>query len=570
MVGGTLVVRDADELHGLRRSGRDPFTVIVQEYLPEESSEDWIFQGYFDDGSRPLVAFTGVKLRSWPPHAGPTTRAVSVANAEVERCRSPSAATSATGGSPTSTGARPSRRVLQAARLQPARRRAVPALRDGRRHRRGAGDAPRPDRTRRAARRTDRRTRFVVEHLDLPAVSVPSRARTRTAVAGSGPERELAFSARDDPLPFLTMRPASRVRPRSGSAGSVVRPYGTGCRAARERRLPRSPAASRRAAVGPSGVRRAMRQPRVTSRSWRGRRRRPSTSRCSKGSPTSSHPTNSRATAIGSSPGPLIASFTPHACTNPAVGDDRTHAPDEYPCGYANDPHTCPRWSSRRSRLRLTSATTSAVRSVSIGRCRCAWAPISMPLRSRSTICGHVSIGRRNCGVSHSLSPPTYAVGTNIVDRAPAIEQERNHVEEVGEPVVERHDDRAFGSATSPWRSQRAYVAQRDRRTTIGGQPVELAPEAVGRRLPGFVAGRRFRAHRVVQQDGDLDGRGSRVLPHLHLVERQRTTGTAWSRPGRGRVRTADREVGDERHVLLRDRRRGCPSSRPCGRRRTR
>lgn len=83
IVSRAVIVRSADDLRELAASWPRHFSVILQDYLPEEVSQDWTFQGYFDASSRPLVAFTGQKLRSWPPHAGPTTRAISVANVEI-------------------------------------------------------------------------------------------------------------------------------------------------------------------------------------------------------------------------------------------------------------------------------------------------------------------------------------------------------------------------------------------------------------------------------------------------------------------------------------------------------
>ncbi len=57
--------------------------MVVQEYIPEEQSEDWIFNGYFDADSTCVVGFTGVKYRSWPPHFGVATYARAVSNAPL-------------------------------------------------------------------------------------------------------------------------------------------------------------------------------------------------------------------------------------------------------------------------------------------------------------------------------------------------------------------------------------------------------------------------------------------------------------------------------------------------------
>jgi D-aspartate ligase len=47
--------------------------LMLQEYIPRGSGEDWIFHGYCDERSDCIVGFTGVKLRSYPAYAGPTT-----------------------------------------------------------------------------------------------------------------------------------------------------------------------------------------------------------------------------------------------------------------------------------------------------------------------------------------------------------------------------------------------------------------------------------------------------------------------------------------------------------------
>ena len=57
--------------------------LMFQEYIPDEYAEDWIFHGYGDESADAIVGFTGVKLRSYPPHAGPTTLGRTVANPEL-------------------------------------------------------------------------------------------------------------------------------------------------------------------------------------------------------------------------------------------------------------------------------------------------------------------------------------------------------------------------------------------------------------------------------------------------------------------------------------------------------
>ncbi len=73
VVGASTIVASPEDLLALASSWPEPFSAIVQECIPDEVGEDWIFQAYFDADSAPLVAFTGVKLRSWPVSAGVTT-----------------------------------------------------------------------------------------------------------------------------------------------------------------------------------------------------------------------------------------------------------------------------------------------------------------------------------------------------------------------------------------------------------------------------------------------------------------------------------------------------------------
>ncbi|WP_329118779.1 carboxylate--amine ligase [Streptomyces sp. NBC_01465] len=80
---GTTRIPDAEHLLTLAaRWGEHP-GVILQEYLPREDAEDWIVHAYFGADAEPLALFTGVKVRSWPPHAGMTALAYVVDNPEL-------------------------------------------------------------------------------------------------------------------------------------------------------------------------------------------------------------------------------------------------------------------------------------------------------------------------------------------------------------------------------------------------------------------------------------------------------------------------------------------------------
>ncbi|WP_138966943.1 ATP-grasp domain-containing protein [Streptomyces sp. YIM 121038] len=82
-VNGTTRIDTAQGLRELARDWGERPGVILQEYLPREDAEDWVVHAYFDDNSSPLALFTGVKVRSWPPHAGMTAHAYVVDNPEL-------------------------------------------------------------------------------------------------------------------------------------------------------------------------------------------------------------------------------------------------------------------------------------------------------------------------------------------------------------------------------------------------------------------------------------------------------------------------------------------------------
>ena len=81
-VPSTTIVRTKEKLLALveqarRATGGGPDTgLLFQEYLapvPAGTPQDWFFHGYFDADSRCLFGHTGVKVRSFPVHAGLTS-----------------------------------------------------------------------------------------------------------------------------------------------------------------------------------------------------------------------------------------------------------------------------------------------------------------------------------------------------------------------------------------------------------------------------------------------------------------------------------------------------------------
>ncbi|WP_030265199.1 hypothetical protein [Streptomyces sp. NRRL B-24484] len=81
-VGHTTIVPDEPAL--LAACPADgPLSVLLQEYVPQSCAEDWITHLCCGPGGKPLVVFTGIKDRSWPPESGVTTRGHTRSNPEL-------------------------------------------------------------------------------------------------------------------------------------------------------------------------------------------------------------------------------------------------------------------------------------------------------------------------------------------------------------------------------------------------------------------------------------------------------------------------------------------------------
>jgi D-aspartate ligase len=86
VVPNTTVIHTARELLATASSANGKaLGMIVQEYIPRDQAQDWIVHLYCDANSNCVVLFTGVKLRSWPPHNGPTACAYTMANPELSQ-----------------------------------------------------------------------------------------------------------------------------------------------------------------------------------------------------------------------------------------------------------------------------------------------------------------------------------------------------------------------------------------------------------------------------------------------------------------------------------------------------
>lgn len=213
-VNGTTRIATREGLLALARDWGERPGVILQEYLPREEAEDWIVHAYVGRDSVPLVLFTGVKVRSWPPHAGMTANAYVVDNPELADLAA--------------------RFVKQIGFTGVVDLDLRFDRRDGRyklldfNPRMGAQfrlfenesgvDVVRAmhlDLTGRGVPGGEQRTgrRYIVENIDLPALLAYRRSGYTTPHAPARPSgTELAWFAGDDPLPFFTML-ARFVRP---------------------------------------------------------------------------------------------------------------------------------------------------------------------------------------------------------------------------------------------------------------------------------------------------------------------------------------------------------------------
>ncbi len=80
VVGATTIVETREQLRSILAHVEEPFSLVVQEYLPRDCCSDWFSHAYVDHTGRIGPVFTGLKIRSWPPHRGVTTYGVALSN----------------------------------------------------------------------------------------------------------------------------------------------------------------------------------------------------------------------------------------------------------------------------------------------------------------------------------------------------------------------------------------------------------------------------------------------------------------------------------------------------------
>src|SRR5450755_4195363 len=131
--------------------------LMLQEFIPGGPGTDWFFHGYCNASSTCRPAFTGVKERSYPAHAGLTSLPLGAERRPARSGHRPARRAGLPGNPRHGPAPGPPGRRVQAARLQPAAGRPVPAVPHDGRSGRGHGRLPRPHRHRDRRRRAGRR-----------------------------------------------------------------------------------------------------------------------------------------------------------------------------------------------------------------------------------------------------------------------------------------------------------------------------------------------------------------------------------------------------------------------------
>jgi predicted ATP-grasp superfamily ATP-dependent carboligase len=81
--GGTLLAWGPDELETIYRAVGGVGRALLQEYVAGDDGDFWMFNGYFDGGSRCLYGLTARKIRQHPPGVGVCSIGVCEPNDEV-------------------------------------------------------------------------------------------------------------------------------------------------------------------------------------------------------------------------------------------------------------------------------------------------------------------------------------------------------------------------------------------------------------------------------------------------------------------------------------------------------
>lgn len=235
-VNGTTIVPTELAFAELIRDWPDTPAVALQEYVPDVVAEDWVFHGYFNARSECLVEFTGVKHRSWPPRAGVTAFARAVDN-EVLASRVRDFCRRLGYAGVVDLDIRLDRRDQQYKLVDFNPR---PGAQFRAFETEAGIDVVRAmhlDLTGRAvpASRQIAGRRFVVEHLDVPAMLAYRRVRAEpiSIPLPTGPV-EVAWWSTDDVMPFVSMCAryptllSARMQRLGRKAGAVKQPRASG------------------------------------------------------------------------------------------------------------------------------------------------------------------------------------------------------------------------------------------------------------------------------------------------------------------------------------------------------
>ena len=80
-----VIVEDSADLVRLYQEMEDPDdpNLMLQEYIPGQERDVWMFNGYFDSASECLAGYTGQKLRQYPAYIGVTSLGICLPNETV-------------------------------------------------------------------------------------------------------------------------------------------------------------------------------------------------------------------------------------------------------------------------------------------------------------------------------------------------------------------------------------------------------------------------------------------------------------------------------------------------------
>jgi D-aspartate ligase len=80
----TRIIRNQEQLLAVYHEAEElGFSFLLQDYIPPFGRQDWFVHAYCDGNSNCIASFTGLKIRSNPPHAGATCLGESIDNSAL-------------------------------------------------------------------------------------------------------------------------------------------------------------------------------------------------------------------------------------------------------------------------------------------------------------------------------------------------------------------------------------------------------------------------------------------------------------------------------------------------------